>query len=143
MESVGQAKANPGHSAPEWRILKTARCNVLVTAIPDAVERLLAALTPYLDQPVWCWTPDTVLPPPGDVRTLVIHNVDALSDYQQRELLSWLEQSAVTRSRVVSTTTVRLVPLVAAGLFLEVLYYRLNTLLLDTQCQPCAISTPS
>ena len=132
-----KADAQPSHSALDWHILQTARCNVLVTGIPETVERMLAALMPYLDQPVWCWTLDTVLPPTGDVGTLIIRNVDALSVNQQRELSSWLEQSAVTRTWVVSTTTVPLFQRVAAGLFSEVLYYRLNTLLQDTQCQPC------
>ncbi len=131
------ADTPPSHSALDWHTLKTARCNVLVTGIADAVERSLAALLPHLEQPVWCWTLDTVLPSTGDVRTLIIRNVDALSVNQQRELSSWLEQSAGARTRVVSTTTVPLFALVAAGLFVDALYYRLNTLLLDTHCQPC------
>jgi hypothetical protein len=129
------ADAQLRHSALDWEIVKTAHCNVLISGIPDAVERALAALMPSLDQPVWSWTLDTALPPTGDVRTLIIRHVDALSVVHQRELSRWLEQSAVTRARVVSTTRLPLFQLVGAGRFFDVLYYRLNTLLLDTQCQ--------
>ena len=86
---------------------------------------------PHLDAPICCWTPDAVLPSGRDVRTLVIRNVDALSAERQRDLLSWLEQVAVASTRVVSTTTVPLFQRVAAGLFLDVLYYRLNTVMLS------------
>jgi hypothetical protein len=127
------ADSSMDHSPLEWHILKTACPNVLVTGPTDAVERSLATLWPYLEQPVCCETPDTLLSSSGDVRTFVIRDVDRLSASQQRQLALWLERSAATRIRVVSTSAVSLFPLVAAGLFLEALYYRLNMLLLDAQ----------
>jgi hypothetical protein len=60
----------------------------------------------------------------------VLRNVDGLSAEQQRTLLAWLEH-AVAPTHVVSTTTVPLFPRVTAGLFLDVLYYRLNTVMLS------------
>ncbi len=86
---------------------------------------------PHVDPPVCCWTLDTLLPSPQGVKTLVIRDVDTLSAEQQRDLLSWLEQATVVSTRVVSTTTVPLFQRVTAGRFLDVLYYRLNTVLLD------------
>lgn len=115
----------------EWSILLTTRPNILIAGPAGAVEQSLALLMPHLAPPVCYWTSDTLLPTPGDVKTLVIQNVDALFAEQQRALLSWLAQTAVPRTRVVSTTTVPLFQRVAAGLFLDVLYYRLNTVLLD------------
>jgi hypothetical protein len=117
-------------AALDWHIAKASRCRVLVTGAADTLERSLAVLMPHLDPPVCFWTPDTVLPSPQDVKTLVIRHVDALSVIRQRELLSWLEQAPVAQARVVSTTTVPLFQHVTAGLFLDALYYRLNTVML-------------
>jgi hypothetical protein len=117
-------------AALDRHIAKARRCHVLVVGSADAVEHSLAVLMPHLDPPVYCWTTDTLLPSPGDAKTLVIRNVDTLSTERQRDLLSWLEQAAVAPTRVVSTTTVPLFQRVAAGLFLHDLYYQLNTVML-------------
>jgi hypothetical protein len=114
----------------DWHIARTNHFHILVTGAADAVERSLEVLMPHLAPPVCCWTPDALLPTPRDVRTVVIRNVDALSAERQRDLLSWLEEAAVAPTRVVSTTTVPLFQRVAAGLFLDALYYRLNTVML-------------
>jgi hypothetical protein len=114
----------------EWQVLWTARPNVLVTGLPDAVEQSLAALMPHLDVPMCDWTPDVLQRRPGEIKTLVIHDVDALSAEQQGALAAWLDRPAIRRTQVVSTTNAPLFPRVAAGLFLEGLYYRLNMLVL-------------
>ena len=111
-------------------ILCAARPNVLVTGPADALEQLLAELMPHLGQPVCEWAPDTLPQSPADVTTLVIRGVDALSVEQQRNLSAWLDRSVTARPQVVSTTTVPLLPRIAAGLFLDELYYRLNILVL-------------
>ena len=117
-------------AAADWQILCTARLTVLVMGPADALEQLLAELVPRLGQPVCEWTPDASRQPPAEVKTLVIRGVDALSREQQRNLLAWLDRSCDLRPQVVSTTTVPLFPRIAAGLFLEELYYRLNILVL-------------
>ncbi|HEV3060921.1 MAG TPA: hypothetical protein VGY48_21925 [Vicinamibacterales bacterium] len=114
----------------EWQILWTARPNVLVTGLPAAVEQSLAALMPHLAVPVCDWTPDVLQRRPGEMKTLVIHDVDALSPEHQGALSAWLERPAGGRTQVVSTTNAPLFPRVVAGLFREELYYRLNTLVL-------------
>jgi hypothetical protein len=111
--------------APDW----PTRPNVHFTGPADAVELSLAALRPYLAPSVCWWTLDAPLPSSQGVKTLVIRNVDRLTAEQQRALLSWLEQTAAP-THVVSTATVPLFPRVTAGLFLDVLYYRLNTVML-------------
>jgi hypothetical protein len=117
-------------AAMDWHIARAHRVHVLVTGAAEAVELSLAALMPHLNPPVCYWPHGTLLPSPWDVESLVIRNVDALSSERQRDLLSWLDQAAVAPTRVVSTTTVPLFERVAAGLFLDALYYRLNTLML-------------
>jgi transcriptional regulator of aromatic amino acid metabolism len=51
----------------------------------------------------------------------------ALED--QHRLMAWLERG--DRPRVISTSRVSLLPIVQAGMFIESLYYRLNTLCID------------
>jgi hypothetical protein len=118
------------HAALDWHIARASRFHVLIAGAADAVEQSLEVLMPHLTPPVCCWTPDAFLPSPGHVKTLVIRDVDALSAERQRDLLSWLDQAAAAPTRVVSTTTIPLFQRVAAGLFLDALYYRLNTVLL-------------
>jgi len=119
----------------EWHIVKTGRPNALIMGAADAVEQCLAALLPHLDRPVCLGVLDTVLSSTDEVKTCVIRDVHELSEDQQQRLSSWLEQAAGRRMRIVSTTTLPLFQLVAAGLFLEALYYRLNTVLLDIRRQ--------
>jgi hypothetical protein len=124
----------------EWHIVKSGRPNALIMGSADAVEQCLAALLPHLDSPVCLGVLDTVLSSTDEVKTCVIRDVHELSDEQQQRLSRWLEQAAGRRVRIVSTTTLPLFQLVAAGLFLEALYYRLNTVLLDIRrhntCRP-------
>jgi hypothetical protein len=86
---------------------------------------------PHFDAPVCCWIPDAWLPSPADVKTLVIRRVEALSPRQQQHLSDWLAHTACAAIRVVSTTTQPLFPRVAAGVFLDELYYRLNTVMFN------------
>lgn len=127
MEGHPQAK----ESELEWHILRTLRPNALLMGSTDGVQRSLMALMPHLAAVVTCWRPNTPLPRPADVKTLVIRDVDALSADQQRALTWWLEEAAVAGIHVVSTTTVPLYQRVTAGLFHDVLYYRLNSLMLS------------
>lgn len=74
------------------------------------------------------WEPgqQLTLPSATDTGTLILHEVGSLTINEQFQLLDWLDQSA-GRTRVVSTSPESLFALVEAGLFLEKLYYRLNT----------------
>jgi hypothetical protein len=130
-------------AAAGWQILCKARPNALVMGPADALEQLLAELMPHLGQPVCEWTRDALPQSPADVKTLVIRGVDALSSQQQQDLSAWLERSAAARPHVVSTTTVALFPRIAAGLFLEELYYRLNILVLRAPVEDWRRSTSS
>lgn len=112
-------------------IARTNHCHVLIVGTAEGIEQWFAGLVPHLKRPICWWSPATRLPSPSGIKTLVIRNVETLTPRQQRELLSWLEQAAVARTRLVSTTTVPLFQRVAAGLFLDTLYYHLNTVTLS------------
>jgi len=122
----------------DLNILKTACANVLVVGPHETVEQLLTELLPHLDSPVICGTPDidALTSSTGTMRTVVIRDVDGLSARQQQRLSCWLEHGPAAPVRIVSTTTVPLFELVEAGLFPDVLYYRLNTVLLDLRPFP-------
>jgi hypothetical protein len=124
------------HSVSEWHILRAAAPNLLITGVPDAVEHSLEALTPHLVPSVSYWPLDTSWPPPGDVRTLVIRDVQELALAEQQALSVWFDRSALLQTRVVSTATVPLFQLVEAGQFMEALYYRLNVLTWATTVGP-------
>jgi hypothetical protein len=104
---------------------------VLIAGTLDTTAAILSTLLPYLRPPVYCWIPDASLPAPHDVTTMLIRDVATLSLDQQHALLSWLDQAGPGRAQVVSTAVLALFPLVEHGMFLEALYYRLNTVRLD------------
>jgi len=66
-----------------------------------------------------------MLPQADQVGTIILEDVDRLDSAAQRYLLEWLER-AVSLTRVIGTSTIPLLPMVAAGTFDGVLYYRLN-----------------
>jgi hypothetical protein len=119
------------HPDLELVILRTRRPNVLITGTHDTAEAAVVALLPHLQPPVHCWNPDASLPTPHDVRTVLIRDVATLSVDQQHALLSWLAQAGPDHAQIVSTTALPLFPLLEHGMFLEELYYRLNTVRLD------------
>lgn len=116
------------------------RVNLLVVGPEDAVEEVLGVVVGRdLKQgepsdnggPVVTWCPGTpfMLPPPvGGM--LILRNVDTLVHADQQKLVAWLEEAA-GRVQVVSTASSSLMPLVDGGVFLQALYYRLNTIYMD------------
>jgi hypothetical protein len=117
--------------SPNWRMLLQAHPNVLIRAAAPAATTLVAALTLGLREPVQVqeeWNRASA-PMHG---TLVLYGVDTLGWREQLEVLAWLDATdgAV---QVVSVGNDRIFPLVQRGDFLETLYYRLNTLLVDTR----------
>src|SRR6185295_3976680 len=68
--------------------------------------------------------------PALDRGTLIIHDVDTLDLAAQRTLLAWLEDRT-SRVRVITTVRRDFFAMVTAGVFLDQLYYRLNTIVVD------------
>ena len=115
----------------DLRRLVNSGANLLVRGEKSATMATVVALTADFPPPLFTWNAasENVLPT-LDFGTLVIHEVDGLDLAKQRVLLTWLEHRT-TRGRVITTTTHDLFPLVQAGVFLDQLYYRLNTIVID------------
>jgi len=120
-----------GHaSTAGWRNACERHHNMLLVGSEAATEAVLVLLEPHLREPVvWKRPRAPFEAPPGACRSLVLQDVAALSGEEQARLLGWLDDPSQLR-QVVSTTTHPLFQLVTRGLFDEVLYYRLNVMLL-------------
>jgi len=112
----------------EWRLIVTARPNVLLEGAHEATDAIVAEATGLLAKPHVTWT--GAAPPGGRPATLLVRSVSEFNRDQQQSLLAWLEAPG-DRVQVISTTTEPLYPLVSGGRFLASLYYRLNVLLLE------------
>jgi hypothetical protein len=117
-----------GVRSDDWRLLVTARPNVLLEGACETTDAVLGAAMTWLPAPhaTWCGAP-----PCGDrPATLVVRSISALDCDQQRSLFEWLDAPG-ERVQVISTTSEPLYPMVGRGAFLESLYYRLNVIRLD------------
>jgi sigma-54-interacting transcriptional regulator len=117
----------------DWRLIVTARPNILLEGAPEATDVIVGEAIEWLPAPhaTWCGAP-----PCGDrPATLVVRSISSLDQDQQHSLFDWLEAPG-TRVQVISTTSEPLYPMVGRGAFLESLYYRLNVLRLDLAVAP-------
>jgi transcriptional regulator of acetoin/glycerol metabolism len=111
----------------EFPFLGMLSANMLLIGVNSANRDLVEASLVGLGL-VSRWEPGErlVLPASADTGTLILHEVGSLPHDDQVRLLAWLEQSE-GRTRVVCTVSSSLYARVEAGLFLEKLYYRVNT----------------
>jgi hypothetical protein len=116
----------------EWGLLRTTRPNILIVGAEDVVQSTVAALAAELPGPVSYLGPNAPPPALDEAEMLVVPDVAALSLERQREWVMWLSED-FRRPQIVATSGVSLYPLVEDNRFSEVLYYRLNTILLDMQ----------
>ena len=103
------------------------RLNALLIGPRRVTGRLVRSLRSQLAPPiiqVFSHMP-LVLPPADQVGTIIVEDVGRLDRAAQMYLLEWLD-GAVSRTRVIGTSTMPLLPMVAAGIFDGALYYRLN-----------------
>src|SRR6266853_3292575 len=123
-----------GHLLPsvdESLLLSTPRPNLLLEGPAAQIQAVVAALKPLLTSPVIAWCGGGL---PGEHRgTLIVQEIHRLDDTQQRQLMIWLDD-AVGTVQVIATTSEPLFPMVERGVFLEVLYYRLNILRVEVAC---------
>ena len=128
----------------DWRLAREAHkelqsvgmpgANLLLVGTGGVIPIVLEMMWLELREPILKWRPGQRLdlPSPGQVATLVLHDVSALTRDDQHEMCRWLDRTA-GRVRVVSTTAVPLWPRVKTGAFNDVLYYRLNTVCVDVE----------
>ena len=137
--SEGRAESTPeqpggrGPAEEELRLVEQHRVNLLLMGQHDIVQPMVDALSARFHQPVGTWSPGErfVLPPAERTGTMVLNDVGALGLQDQIQLLEWLS-TASGRTQVVSTTPAPLLPRVQSGKFIDTLYYRLNTVCVDT-----------
>ena len=117
-------------------LLRTTPVNTLLIGPTAEVDAVIAALLPQLESPVAHWWPTESQPRPRLTSgTLILHDVEAIPPEQQAWFSARL--SALDRPvRVISTSEMRVWPLVERGAFLASLYYRLNVLCLDLTQTP-------
>jgi len=107
--------------------------NLLIMGADDVVARVLTTLWPYFSAPRVVRHRGeqlrllTTSPPAG---TILVYDVHTLTRREQDALHRWMN-AGNNRTRVVSTTTQSLVPVLETGAFNDDLYYRLNLLTLD------------
>jgi hypothetical protein len=130
---VPSRPATPGPYEPrtrsdeDWGILGRYRLNSLLIGSDSFVDDALLMMSSSFAAPVVVWTAGQPLPPPPGAATLILREISELTQFDQQRLEDWLER-ATTRTPVVSTASTPIWPLVERGVFLEKLYYRLNTL---------------
>ena len=108
------------------------RVNLLLVGVDRGVWSVLRTLMPNLHEPISTWSAGQrlVLPPVSRTGTLILHEVGALSLDDQRRLLEWSERAAGL-AQIISTSSTPMLPRVQGGAFIEILYYRLNTVSVD------------
>lgn len=115
------------------KLATASRLNTMFIGPSDVTQWILATLS--VEQPVQHVTPEEVLvksfsPPSDHVGTLIIDDIMSLNPRNQRRLCQWLEQGS-GRPRIVSLSQRPVVQAVANRMFIESLYYRLNTVYID------------
>ena len=116
----------------DCELANRAGVNLLIMGPSAATRRVVDRLRPSLRGPVVAVRPGqtTVLMRGDALGTLVLDNIEAYGLNEQRHILARLE-SGNDRPRVISTASRAIVPLINRGLFLEDLYYRLNTVCVE------------
>ena len=119
-------------SVSEWPVAQATPLNVLIVGADDnTIDAAIATLVESSCQPTCWWTPYEPLPARGTHATVVIRDVVTLSSEQQEAWLAWLNQEDGFHPQLIATSSVPVYPLVADGVYLPELYYRLNTVLLN------------
>ena len=107
--------------------------NLLIMGADDVVASFVASLWPYFLAPRVVRRRGEqlqLLPSSRPAGTILVHDVDTLTRQEQDTLHRWMRADN-DRTRVVSTTTRSLLPVLETGAFNDDLYYHLNVLTLD------------
>ena len=113
------------------------KANLMLIGTEQRLSAFVRSLWPAFDEPVMFRRRDTRLrlPPTSEpVGTMILQGVETLTDYEQRALQDWLSVRN-GGTRVVTTVSSTLLPMVEAREFSDGLYYRLNTFCIDLRTQ--------
>ena len=126
-----------GLTDEEWRVVRTARANVLFMGQGVAAKKVVEALRSQLSDPIQVWRPGAhlILPPVEQAGTLILQELGAMRHDDQRHLHDWLQVSS-GHTHVISTARQPVHPLLEAGTFSDTLYYRLNVLCFQVSPTP-------
>ena len=114
-------------------LARSTNLNVLIMGADDVVAKFVTSLWPYFLAPRIVRRRDEPLRLSATSRpagTILVYDVHTLSRREQDALHRWMN-AGNDRTRVVSTTTQSLLPVLETGDFNDDLYYRLNVLTLD------------
>jgi len=117
--------------ARDLDLVRGTSTNLLVVGDDDVVAGVIKSLWRSLAAPICMRHRDKRLrlsPTSPPFATMIIYDVDTLTDPEQRALYHWM--GANGRTQVVSTAAKCLLPMLGAGTFNGALYYRLNVVLL-------------
>jgi hypothetical protein len=119
----------PSLTPAEWDCVTNSRLNALLIGPRHVTGRVVRSLRSQSARPILRVLSHLplVLPTADQVGTVILEDVDRLDRAAQKYVLEWLED-AVPRARMISTSTLPVLPMVVTGLFDETLYYRLNVL---------------
>jgi hypothetical protein len=126
------------NTGPSWHldVCFATRANLLVIGPDDITAMLLDTVRPHLEPPVAIQRGGQPLAlPAGPVGTLILNNVWSHTLAEQAELNEALH-GRLGHTQVISTSPICLMPMLRDGRFLETLYYRLNTILVDVREAP-------
>ena len=124
----GDESGAPWSAASDMKIARSTRTNLLIVGPANALSLAFPELK--ADAIVQCGGGLQLPAVSSRPATIVVRDVDVLPPDGQRTLLEWLDASS-TRTQVISTASVPLLPLVEAETFDATLYYRLNTIYID------------
>ncbi len=134
MEDMKKARTTPDRRFEDWSIAVETGVNILLQC--DASWTSRALRDSRLRYPLQTLSPGKPFTlPAGGTRTLVLDHVEALDVEEQTQLLRWMEDAG-NRAQIVSISSVSLHALVQFDEFLDALYYRLNTVLIEATPVP-------
>ena len=114
-------------------LARSTNLNLLIMGADDVVAGFVASLWPDLVVPSVVRRRGErlrLLPPPRPAGTIVVYDVHTLTRQEQDALNRWMN-AGNNQTRVVSTATQSLMPVLETGAFNDELYYRLNMLTFD------------
>lgn len=134
MEDMTKAGTTLDGHFDDWSIAVERGANILLQGDESWTSRVIQ--DSRLRYPLQIVTPGPPFTlPAGGTRTLVLDHVEGLDVEEQTRLLRWMEDAG-KQTHIVSISSVPLHALVQFDEFLEALYYRLNTVLIEVTPVP-------